>query len=86
METEHPQRVPGEERSKCLGDAAVHACVTHSLMLVGSLPGYQTTVRKTRIYWGNRADIAVCLVVLFSCIYVILQLTQLLTPGLHWLH
>lgn len=42
-------------------------------MLVGSLPGYQSTVRKTSVYWGNTADIAVCLVVLFSCIYLILH-------------
>lgn len=73
METEHPQRVPGEEGDKCLGDADAHARVAHALMLVGSLPGYQSMVRKNSIYCGNTADIAVCLVVLFSCVYLILH-------------
>lgn len=38
METEHPQRVPGEERDICLGDADVHALTAHALMLVEVCP------------------------------------------------
>lgn len=57
MESEHPQRVPGEERGKRLGDVDAHAYVTHSLTLVGRLCGYQSMMRKTSIYWGNTADI-----------------------------
>lgn len=53
---------------KCLGDAHTHAHVAH-ILLVGSLPGYSSTVRKTSIYWGNTADIALCLIVLSSCVY-----------------
>lgn len=30
METEHPQRVPGKERDKCLGDADTHAHIAHA--------------------------------------------------------